>query len=96
MVVLLAMAFELPIISTDVFGIPEIIDHEADGLLIAPGNPKVMAEQIYRVLRNSKLGNKLARYAWHSVQRKFNNIKLLSNQARLCREAVISYKGNLR
>ncbi|MBI3802798.1 MAG: glycosyltransferase [Nitrospirae bacterium] len=94
MVVLLAMAFRLPLISTNVYGIPEIISSEMEGLLVPPGQPKVMAEQIHRILSDLTLANRLASHAWCTVQRKFDNTKLLSMQADLCREAIISYKGN--
>ena len=43
MVVLLAMAFELPIVSTNVFGIPEIVCDGQEALLIPPGDPRSMA-----------------------------------------------------
>ena len=43
MVVLLAMAFELPIVSTNVFGIPEIVSDRQEALLIPPGDSRAMA-----------------------------------------------------
>lgn len=44
MVVLLAMAFELPVISTNVFGIPEIITDSLEGRLFNPGNSLELAK----------------------------------------------------
>ena len=94
MVVLEAMAFELPIISTNVYGIPEIIDRGLDGILVEPGQPSSMADSIQRFLTDSESGSRMARHAWHSVQRKFDQVRLLSLQARLFREAVICHEGN--
>ena len=94
MVVQLAMAFELPIVTTDVFGIPEIVEHGKDALLIKPEDSQALAEQIRSVLEDPALATRLARHAWHSVQRKFDSAKVFARQARLCREAVICFDGN--
>ncbi len=47
-----AMAMGLPCISTEVAGIPEIIDADKTGLLVAPENPKALASAIGHLLRN--------------------------------------------
>ncbi len=51
-VVLEAFAFELPLVSTDVFGIPEMVRREVDGLLVAPQDPTALADAMLRVLRD--------------------------------------------
>jgi glycosyltransferase involved in cell wall biosynthesis/GT2 family glycosyltransferase len=91
LVVLEAMAFELPIVSTDVYGIPEIITDWGDGLLVGPARDEAMAERIHRLLRDPDLAGRLARHSWHTVHRKFDSAKTLSVHARLCREAVICH-----
>ena len=50
MVVLLAMAFELPIVSTHVFGIPDIVSDMQEALLIPPGDSHAMAVALLQVL----------------------------------------------
>lgn len=45
-----AMAKEIPVISTRITGIPELIEHEQDGLLATPGDAEDLACQIRKLL----------------------------------------------
>jgi glycosyltransferase involved in cell wall biosynthesis len=49
-VILEAMAAGLPVIATDVGGIPEIVRDGETGLLVEPGNPSVLTSAITRLL----------------------------------------------
>ena len=51
-VVLEAFAFGLPLVSTDVYGIPEMVRREVDGLLVAPQDSVALADGMLRVLRD--------------------------------------------
>lgn len=51
-VLLEAMACGLPVISTKVTGVPEIIDHGVNGLLVEPGNAVALAEAITGLLHD--------------------------------------------
>ena len=53
-----AMAKEIPVISTRITGIPELIDHEHDGLLATPGDAEDLANQIRKLLVDSSLRRK--------------------------------------
>ena len=53
--VLEAMSCGIPVISTNVGGIPEIITHEYNGLLSDDKDVKAMARNIEKLLRDSKL-----------------------------------------
>ncbi len=48
-----AMAYSLPVIGCDVGGIPEMIVHEATGLLVAPRNPAGLAAALERLILNA-------------------------------------------
>lgn len=54
-VILEGMGSGLPIIGTNTGGIPDIIDHNSNGLLIEPGNPKELADAIIRIAQNEEL-----------------------------------------
>jgi glycogen(starch) synthase len=41
-----ALASGLPVIGSDVGGIPELIEHGVNGLLVTPGNPQTLAQAI--------------------------------------------------
>lgn len=49
-----AMALGLPVVSTNVGGLPYLIRHEVDGLLVPPDDPQVMADAIMRLQADPK------------------------------------------
>lgn len=84
--VLEAMAAGLPVIATAVGGVPELIDHEVNGLLIPPGDPVALARAISilsgdadRRVEYGRAGRaKALRYNWEA-----------------CRDAHLSLYGEL-
>ncbi len=52
-----AMAFGVPIIASNVGGIPEIIHHEQNGLLVEAGSATALAEAINKLTDNPQLIN---------------------------------------
>jgi len=64
-----AMAAGLPTVTTRVGGIPEIIDHDVEGLLFDPGDTIQLAEQIYKLASNRSLRLEMGRKARERVQR---------------------------
>ncbi|MBI3302975.1 MAG: glycosyltransferase [Deltaproteobacteria bacterium] len=63
-----AMALGLPVISTRVSGIPELVIDEVSGLLVAPGDAHALADAIERLLRDAALRETLARQGKRAVQ----------------------------
>ena len=59
MAVLEAMAYGLPVISTRVGGIPEVVVQGETGLLVSPGDVQALAAGISLLLRNPDLCQKL-------------------------------------
>jgi len=66
-----AQACGVPVIGTEVGGIPDIIEHEVNGLLIAPKNSHDISTAINQLLTDEKLRNALVEQARKSV-RKFD------------------------
>ena len=59
-VLLEALGCGLPVVSTSVSGIPEIIDHEQTGLLCAPNDAALLAHEMQRLLRSEELRSRFA------------------------------------
>lgn len=58
-----AMAMQLPVISTTVSAIPELIQHEKNGLLVPPGDAAALSEAIARSLDQPELRSRLSKNA---------------------------------
>jgi glycosyltransferase involved in cell wall biosynthesis len=75
-----AMAMELPVISTGISGIPELIEHRENGLLVPQRDAAALAQAIGELLENPGLRYKLGRAARVKVSRNFDarqNIRAL-------------------
>ncbi len=62
-VVLEAMSVGSPLVATRVGGVPEMLSHEENALLVPPDHPSQMADAVVRLLRNPDLANRLGRKA---------------------------------
>lgn len=89
-VLLEAMAFELRIVSTDVFGIPEIVNDQCEAYLVAPGNPKALANAIHKCLQEPDFSSRLASNAYAKVYRKFNSQNIIPKHLSLAKEVVLA------
>jgi glycosyltransferase involved in cell wall biosynthesis len=61
--VLEAMAYGLPTVATSVGGIPELIEHEVQGLLVPPHDPLALRSAIVRIAGDARLRARLGRAA---------------------------------
>ena len=55
-----ALAFGLPVVATAVGGVPYLIEHDENGLLVTDDNPAEMADAIDKLLNDSELTQKLS------------------------------------
>ncbi|HEY5138598.1 MAG TPA: glycosyltransferase, partial [Methylococcales bacterium] len=63
LVILEAMATGLPIVSTEVGGIPTMITDNEEGFLIEPHNPQILADKIGILLRDPHLQERFSKAA---------------------------------
>ena len=84
-VILEAMAFRLPIVSTRVFGVPEMLADGWDAHLVESGSAKSLAAGILRHVEEPEKARTMAGYAWAKVNRQFNNATLLPVHMELAR-----------
>lgn len=63
-----AMACGLCVVSTDVDGVPYLVEHERDALLAPPRNAEAMAEAVSRILDEPELARSLSSNARRKVE----------------------------
>lgn len=71
-VLLEAMHYSVPVIASNVGGIPDVVKDGYTGLLVPQKNPKSLAESIERLLRDSELANRLIRNAKKQLNSNFS------------------------
>lgn len=68
-----AMAMGVPVVSTTISGIPEMIDDGVHGLLVEPRDPWALAGALQRVLTDARLHAELARAARARICERFDS-----------------------
>jgi len=71
-VLLEAVASGVPVVSTHVSGIPELIESEHGGLLVEPNNPGMLADALDRILQSPELRARLTRAARAKLEAHFS------------------------
>ena len=94
-VLLEAMAFEVPFVTTDVHGIPEIAAHDSEGILIPPGDAPLLSHMMKRALDKSETENSTVPMAYSRVLRYFDVAKVLPRYVSLLRETYLAGPRNL-
>ena len=82
-----AMALKLPIVATDIDGNSEAVINGENGLLVAPGDCKAIAEAVIRLLENRDLAKSLGERGFERVE-EFSDLKMLKQIDSLYRELL--------
>ena len=81
-VIVEGMAAGRPVIASAAGGVKEIVRHEENGLLVAPGDPQALADAIGRVLADPALAQRLADQGPLDVERHFSLAAYLDQMTR--------------
>ncbi len=84
-----SMAMGVPVVSTDVSAIPELVQHERTGLLVPPGRPDAMAQAMNRLLTDTHLRARIIPAAKDRVKQNFDNRILVTELAGIYRQAMV-------
>jgi glycosyltransferase involved in cell wall biosynthesis len=82
LVVLEAQAAQIPVVATNIGGIPDFIENEKSGFLIEPKNSKAISDSIIRIFSDHKLSQKiieaakvnLEKYDWDNITLRVDQI----------------------
>ena len=72
MTILEAMSYGLPVIATNVGGIPEVVEDKVSGFLINPGDYSSLAEKIELLAKEHDLRKKMGQQGYRIVREKFD------------------------
>jgi glycosyltransferase involved in cell wall biosynthesis len=82
-----AMAAGLPVVSTAVSGIPELVEDGRTGLLVGPDDPEALADAVWRLAEDPPLADRLAEAGRATVAERFDGDVLTRALADLFRGA---------
>ena len=88
MVVLEAMAAGVPVLASNVGGVPDLIEHEKTGLFCDPQRPESFREGVARLLGEPKLGRQLVANAKTEAQRRFHPQVVARRHLEIYREVI--------
>jgi glycosyltransferase involved in cell wall biosynthesis len=83
-----AMACGIPVVGTDVSGLPELVTSGENGMLVPPEDPESVAEALARLHLDPELARALGRRAEATVRERFDGDRLARELATLFREAT--------
>jgi len=90
-----AMAHKLPVVATNVGGIPEVVIDGKTGLLVPPRRPAALAEAILELYRNPSLSLKFGQMGCEVVHQKFSAEsmanKILGIYERLAKDKGVNF-----
>jgi glycosyltransferase involved in cell wall biosynthesis len=76
--ILEAMARGLPVIATNLGGVPEIISDGENGLLVPAGDPIKLANAIHRLIQNPSLAQEIRWNALNTVRERYTHEKIFN------------------
>ena len=78
-----AMAAGLPVVSTSVSGIPELVDHGVNGLLVPPDDAEALADALWRLAKDPALSHRLGHAGALTIAEHFDGEALARHMAGL-------------
>ncbi len=78
-ILLEAAATGRPIVSTDIAGCREVVEHEVNGLLVPPGDSLALADAVERLINDVGLRARMGQSGRRIAEKKFSDA-LIANQ----------------
>jgi glycosyltransferase involved in cell wall biosynthesis len=74
-----AMAAGLPVVATEVGGIPEIVDEGRTGLMVAPGDPQALADRLCGLMADGESAARMGAAARLAVGARFSFERMIAD-----------------
>jgi glycosyltransferase involved in cell wall biosynthesis len=91
-VLLEAMAMEKPVVASRVGGIPDLVKHKVNGLLVKPGDVTELANALEQILSDSEISSKMGKEGRKRIQEQFSADIMVQSIDRVYRE-LLTRKG---
>ena len=91
-VVMEAMAFRTPMVTTDVHGIAEMVGQRQEGYLVPPGDHVALSKMMWTCLAKERSGKSLTPTAYSKALRYYDYDKVLPYHVELARESVLAHE----
>jgi glycosyltransferase involved in cell wall biosynthesis len=91
-VVMEAMAFRTPIVSTDVHGIADMIGQRQHGYLVPPGDHLALSRMMWTCLAKERSGKSLTATAYSKALRYYDHRKVLPQHVALAQETWLAHE----
>jgi glycosyltransferase involved in cell wall biosynthesis len=74
-----ALATGKPVVATRVGGVPDLVEHGSDGLLVPPADPQALADAIIYFLENPEAARAAALHGRERVRERYSKARLLAD-----------------
>ena len=89
-----AMASKLPVIATNISGIPELVEDQRNGFLVPANDEVALAERIFWVYENSEKVDKLRKNGRKKIKKEFNLNKIAPQLKELFHQSMEKMAGD--
>lgn len=83
-----AQAANIPVVTTDVGGVRDIIDVDKTGFVVQKGDLETYVEKVLELCENEKIREKMSQNGWNYVHEKFHYTTLVKNMDGYYRELL--------
>ena len=94
--VLEAMSIGKPVIATNIGGLPEIIKHQRNGMLVEPNNVDELVAAILHILNNKEEAENMGKEGTKMILEKFRSEIVVDKLEEIYEEVISNYSGNRR
>ncbi|MGQ9630363.1 MAG: glycosyltransferase family 4 protein [bacterium] len=88
-----AMKWSLPVVATDVNGVPEVVEDGVTGILVPPRDPRALADGVIFLLRNPDVAREMGKRGRRKMEGQFDVRRLIDETERLYKTLASSSDG---